>query len=522
MRSGDQVAVVGADRIELTHETADPEGAALWLWRQVLRYVDGAAAGLLGHRVRTGRLLDDSPTTSSWCRTRRSTRATPSRCRCPAAGAPPAVGRCASGDRAERHGGAVALRRHLVLGAAPGWRRRTSGASSTRRPATQGRVVAAALLRGRRGRRPVAGAGRVLAAAGLRRGRLRAAGAARRAARLARAGRRGREPRARAPTAGRSRSPPTCGGHEGARRPARRRDPVPGLGRRLRRAVHHKWNSETITVTTEDGFTVGRYELTGRSDSLASKQRFARGTRLMPPYVFWNHLRPRDPAGSAALRALTDERAGALPGRSRRAGQGRGACPGRRGAARADRSGADRRRGRGRTAGRQAGRHSARLHGGPQWRDGLPQGQAEGDQAQAVDPSAYGGATDDVFVAALNGPHPVLLPARQQRHPAHRGGRGRAHRAGARPGRSAWAQGHRHRLVHLLKVLRRGDVPGGRAVYPGGAPRGVPGAARRSTAGPGSPLPGGRLRQVSTGGRPQAATLTAGEVAPGARGVGCW
>ncbi|HET8661804.1 MAG TPA: hypothetical protein VFM55_22765 [Micromonosporaceae bacterium] len=69
---------------------------------------------------------------------------------------------------------------------------------------------------------------------------------------------------------------------------------------------HHRWNSESVTLCADDGFVIGRYDL-GQP-----KQKFARGTRQLPPLLFWHHKRPRDPQGSAALRALTDERAGAL------------------------------------------------------------------------------------------------------------------------------------------------------------------------------------------------------------------
>ncbi|MFF5403393.1 hypothetical protein ACFY8K_13355 [Streptomyces misionensis] len=39
---------------------------------------------------------------------------------------------------------------------------------------------------------------------------------------------------------------------------------------------------------------------------------FAAGTRFVPPLPFWHALRPRDPQGSAVLRALTDEQTGAM------------------------------------------------------------------------------------------------------------------------------------------------------------------------------------------------------------------
>src|SRR5262249_18392468 len=66
------------------------------------------------------------------------------------------------------------------------------------------------------------------------------------------------------------------------------------------------WRSQSAMLCTSDGFVIGKYELG------EPKQKFARGTDLLPPLVFWHHLRPRDLPGSAALRALTDERASAL------------------------------------------------------------------------------------------------------------------------------------------------------------------------------------------------------------------
>jgi hypothetical protein len=66
------------------------------------------------------------------------------------------------------------------------------------------------------------------------------------------------------------------------------------------------WRSESVTVCASDGFVVGRYKLG------ASRPKFARGTGIVPPAMFWSYLRPRDPGGSAALRVLTDERASAL------------------------------------------------------------------------------------------------------------------------------------------------------------------------------------------------------------------
>ncbi|MGV9404502.1 hypothetical protein [Streptomyces sp. NPDC003667] len=46
---------------------------------------------------------------------------------------------------------------------------------------------------------------------------------------------------------------------------------------------------------------------------------FAAGTRLVPPLAFWHALRPRDEAGSAVLRSLSDERTAGLLGDTARA-----------------------------------------------------------------------------------------------------------------------------------------------------------------------------------------------------------
>jgi hypothetical protein len=70
------------------------------------------------------------------------------------------------------------------------------------------------------------------------------------------------------------------------------------------------WQSRTITLCAADGFTIGRYDVLGDNEGVAPKRRFARGTDLVAPLPFWSHLRPRDPRGSAALRAFTDEQAG--------------------------------------------------------------------------------------------------------------------------------------------------------------------------------------------------------------------
>jgi hypothetical protein len=66
------------------------------------------------------------------------------------------------------------------------------------------------------------------------------------------------------------------------------------------------WRESHLTLCTADGLVIGRYNVGER------KPTFAKGTRFVPPVALWHHLRPRDPAGSAALRALTDPRAAEL------------------------------------------------------------------------------------------------------------------------------------------------------------------------------------------------------------------
>ncbi|MGW5634669.1 hypothetical protein [Streptomyces sp. NPDC003832] len=57
---------------------------------------------------------------------------------------------------------------------------------------------------------------------------------------------------------------------------------------------------------TSEGGLLGRVTLGERGSEFAS------GTRFVPPVAFWHALRARDEQGSAALRALTDERAAKL------------------------------------------------------------------------------------------------------------------------------------------------------------------------------------------------------------------
>ncbi|MFJ6198163.1 hypothetical protein [Micromonospora sp. NPDC092111] len=64
--------------------------------------------------------------------------------------------------------------------------------------------------------------------------------------------------------------------------------------------------SGEVLLCAADGFLLGRYPLDGARSTSAT------GTPLLPPPAFWHFLRPRDEAGSAALRGVTDEQAGAL------------------------------------------------------------------------------------------------------------------------------------------------------------------------------------------------------------------
>ncbi|WP_432897160.1 hypothetical protein ACQP1S_18985 [Micromonospora matsumotoense] len=69
---------------------------------------------------------------------------------------------------------------------------------------------------------------------------------------------------------------------------------------------HNRGRGGELLICAEDGFLLGRYQLGGERSA------FAAGTRLVPPLEFWHFLRPRDEAGSAALRVVTDAQAGAL------------------------------------------------------------------------------------------------------------------------------------------------------------------------------------------------------------------
>jgi hypothetical protein len=66
------------------------------------------------------------------------------------------------------------------------------------------------------------------------------------------------------------------------------------------------WRDNTLTLCTADGLRFASVKAAGEHNA------FAEGSWLVPPPAFWHHLRPRDEAGSAALRALPDELAGRL------------------------------------------------------------------------------------------------------------------------------------------------------------------------------------------------------------------
>ncbi|WP_412539535.1 hypothetical protein R8Z50_27325 [Longispora sp. K20-0274] len=66
------------------------------------------------------------------------------------------------------------------------------------------------------------------------------------------------------------------------------------------------WSRQPHTGRLADGFEIGSYPIGQR------RPPFAAGTALLPPERFWHHLRIRDEAGSAALRAVTDDQAAEL------------------------------------------------------------------------------------------------------------------------------------------------------------------------------------------------------------------
>lgn len=71
-------------------------------------------------------------------------------------------------------------------------------------------------------------------------------------------------------------------------------------------AWSNQWRDEQALIVDSDGFVLGKYKMDGE------RSRFARGTALVPPLAYWSQLRPRDLDGSAALRALSGEQAIAL------------------------------------------------------------------------------------------------------------------------------------------------------------------------------------------------------------------
>jgi len=66
---------------------------------------------------------------------------------------------------------------------------------------------------------------------------------------------------------------------------------------------HDDYRNNRITLWTADGLQFS----TIKTDTLHSP--FAEGTPLVPPPSYWHYLRPRDEAGSAALRVVTDDQA---------------------------------------------------------------------------------------------------------------------------------------------------------------------------------------------------------------------
>ncbi|MFG2958023.1 hypothetical protein ACGF5O_30450 [Streptomyces sp. NPDC048291] len=63
---------------------------------------------------------------------------------------------------------------------------------------------------------------------------------------------------------------------------------------------------QSVALHADDGTELGRVSFGGSGGA------YAAGTRLVPPVAFWHALRPRDERGSAVLRALADDSAGAL------------------------------------------------------------------------------------------------------------------------------------------------------------------------------------------------------------------
>jgi hypothetical protein len=66
------------------------------------------------------------------------------------------------------------------------------------------------------------------------------------------------------------------------------------------------WRDNRIILCTEDGAEIATLKTNLKQDP------FREGTRMMPPPTYWHYLRARDEAGSAALRAVTDDQAARL------------------------------------------------------------------------------------------------------------------------------------------------------------------------------------------------------------------
>ncbi|WP_432840715.1 hypothetical protein [Dactylosporangium sp. CA-092794] len=70
--------------------------------------------------------------------------------------------------------------------------------------------------------------------------------------------------------------------------------------------AEHGWRQVMLHLCTADGLRLATVHLAGDDNP------FAEGTALVPPAAFWHQLRPRDEAGSRALRALGDDAAARL------------------------------------------------------------------------------------------------------------------------------------------------------------------------------------------------------------------
>ncbi|BBA97300.1 hypothetical protein RVR_2972 [Actinacidiphila reveromycinica] len=103
----------------------------------------------------------------------------------------------------------------------------------------------------------------------------------------------------------------TAGSVDGSRSPATSggATPLPPLrlpgGAALHPTVRGSW-TQTVTLYGADGVEWGSVDTYGRGGHFAS------GTDLVPPLWYWHALRPRDEAGSALLRDVTDAQAAAL------------------------------------------------------------------------------------------------------------------------------------------------------------------------------------------------------------------